>query len=66
MTEASRNQFEEAYLLWAGAIETHKVMMDDAMVGKTVDVDQMHQLLAEIEDLHQDWMRKSTSFVHWK
>lgn len=66
MTEASRQQFEEAYLLWAGANEICKVMMDDAMAGKTVDADLMHRLLAEIPSLHQDWMRKSSSFVDWK
>ena len=66
MTEASRQAFDEAYLLWAGANEMHKAMMDDAMAGRTVDADLMHSLLAEIASLHQDWMRKSTFFVDWK
>lgn len=66
MTAMTREQFEDAYVLWAAASAGHKMMMDLVMNGKALDADAMHQAFAELERLHEDWMEKAKKFVHLK
>lgn len=65
MDPITRKEFEASYLLWAAATAEHQSMMADAMAGKPIDVDLMHQQLAQVERLHEDWTMKSKGFVQW-
>ncbi len=66
MPITTREQFDESYRLWASAAAEHDRMMADAMAGKPIDMDLMHQQIAELEQLHEAWMLKSARFVLWK
>ncbi|MDB5828400.1 MAG: hypothetical protein JWQ73_2620 [Variovorax sp.] len=59
----TREEFHAAYDAWKAATDKHKRMMSAVMHGEPLNAGRMHQQLAEIERLHEDWMRKAEPFV---
>ncbi|MFM9428608.1 hypothetical protein RCH10_005071 [Variovorax sp. GrIS 2.14] len=59
----TREAFHAAYDAWKSASDEHKLRMEATKQGLPLDVDRMNQRLAEIERLHEDWMRKAEPFV---
>lgn len=60
---ATREEFHAAYDAWKAANEEHKLIMEAVMQGLPLDADKMHRRLAELDRLHEDWMRKAEPFV---
>lgn len=59
----TREEFRAAYDAWKAANDEYKLRMEAVMQGLPLAVDKMHQRLAEIDRLHEDWMTKAAPFV---
>lgn len=59
----TREEFHAAYGAWKAANEEHTLIMEAVMQGLPLDANRMHQRLAEIARLHEDWMMKAEPFV---
>ncbi|WP_213957540.1 hypothetical protein [Variovorax sp. dw_954] len=66
MTKFTREEFEDSYRRWRCVAAQHSQMLLDAMAGKPVSIDRMHQVIAEMERLQDDWCAKSWGHIRWE
>lgn len=57
------DKFVEAYDAWKRASDQHHDMMKAVMDGGMLDVEAMDQKRADIEFLHQNWMKLAEDLV---
>jgi hypothetical protein len=57
------DRFVEAYDAWKRATDQHQDMMREVMNGGMLDMEAMEEKLAEIDILHEDWMKLAGQFA---